>query len=219
MRISKQIRSALLGLALTAGLASGASATQLTITDVETGNGALGNVTIGDYGNPWTTPILMTDNQGQTYVVFCDDFFRDVYVGGGQNLSYHTGEVTGDGTGHTFSESVSNVLGQLAVIGRNDYLQHNENGAIAAQAMIWEKAYGQTASSTDEGIQSFITQYRAIQDNGHGYAYGFISDVGTQNQVVGFNPAPAPLAAGLPLAMAAAAMVARKAQRRRQVAV
>src|ERR1700694_4857037 len=99
------------------------------ITDVETGNGPLGNVSVGVYGNPWTTPILFIDNHGNKIVVFCDDLNHVVFVGGGQHLPYVTTLVKLDGLGNQLDMATSNVMGQLADIGRYDYLHGNENGA------------------------------------------------------------------------------------------
>src|ERR1039457_4039751 len=72
--LMKSFRAALLASAilLAGGVASTACAASVTIVDVETGNGDLGNVSVPGYGTPWTTPILMTDSTGKTYVVFCD---------------------------------------------------------------------------------------------------------------------------------------------------
>src|SRR5665213_3409828 len=76
------------GILLSGAVATGAAAASLIITDVETGNGDLGNITVPGYGQPWTTPILFTDSKGATFVVFCDDLNHTVNVGGGQSLPY-----------------------------------------------------------------------------------------------------------------------------------
>ncbi len=65
----------------------------LIITGVGTGNGDLGNVSVTGYGNAWRTPILLTDNPGNTIVVFCDDLNHDVLVGGAPLIRNHAGEV------------------------------------------------------------------------------------------------------------------------------
>ena len=189
-----RFRTALLtaGLVLAgAACAGAASAATLIVTDVETGNSDLGNVAVDGYGNPWTTPILMTTSGGQTLVVFCDDLNHTVNVGGGQSLAYHTGLVTVDGLGDPLSEAVSNEMGQLADIGRFDYLHHDEDGAIAAQAAIWGLEYGVGVSSTDGVIQADITADLEVTDNGRGYAEGLISDDGRQSQITGGVPEPA----------------------------
>lgn len=168
-----------------------ASATSYIITDVETGNGDLGNVEAPGYGSPWTTPILFTDQTGQTMVVFCDDLNHDVNVGGGQNLRYMTALVTVDGLGNPLSVATSNEMGQLADIGRYDYAKGNEDGAIAAQAAIWDVEYGVSVTSTDPAIQTRITNLLAsLHDNGQGRAFGLIPFGGndTQAQVIGGVP-------------------------------
>jgi hypothetical protein len=170
---------------LFAAVASTASAASLIITDVETGNGDLGNVNVPGYGSPWTTPILMTDSTGQTHVVFCDDLNHDVNVGGGQSLPYDFGLVTVNGLGAALTESVSNEMGQLANIGRTDYGVGDEDGAIAAQAAIWGIEYGLTVTSTDSTIESLITQDMTVTDNGGGWATGLISETGQQAQIIG----------------------------------
>jgi hypothetical protein len=176
-----------LGAALAGTLAFGASAATLTITSVGTGNGDLGNVTVAGYGNPWTTPILFTDSHGNTLVVFCDDLNHIVYVGGGQSLPYVTALVMYDGLGNPLPESTSNEMGQLANIGRYDYLKGNEDGAIAAQAAIWGLEYKVAVSSTDPIIESDIVNFLKVQDNGHGWASGLVPANGTdwQAQITG----------------------------------
>jgi hypothetical protein len=174
-----------------AAFAGSASASSLIITDVETGNGDLGNVSVAGYGTPWTTPILMTTSDGKTLVVFCDDLNHTVNVGGGQSLPYHTGLVTVDGLGDMLTESVSNEMGQLANIGKYDFGHGDEDGAIAAQAAIWGLEYNTAVSSTDATIQADILQDLKVQDNGTGYATGLISDSGQQSQITGGVPEPA----------------------------
>jgi hypothetical protein len=208
------LRSALFaGCVLLAGLAaSAASAGTVTITDVETGNGNLGNVSVGSYGSPWTTPILLTDSGGHTYVVFCDDLQHVVDVGGGQDLAYHIGLVTTDGNGDPISEVVSNEMGQLADIGRYDYSHGNEDGALAAQAEIWNIEYKAPVSSSDPTIEADIKELAStIKYNGGGYATGLIADGGTQSFVMGGGvPEPATWA----MLMFGVAMIGGSARRR-----
>lgn len=186
-----KLRTVLMGAAMAAGLTSAASASQLIINDVETGNGPLNNVSVAGWGNPWTTPILMTDSNHVVHVVFCDDLNHDVYVGGGQHLTYDTGLVKFDGAGNALTESMSNRMGQLASIGQYDYANHNEDGAIAAQAAIWGLEYNIAVSSSDATIQQDILADLGVKDNGRGYAHGLISEVGTQAQITGGVPEPA----------------------------
>jgi hypothetical protein len=187
------LRSTLLaaGVLVALGSAGAASAASLVITDVETGNPDLGNVSVAGYGQPWTTPIIMTDSDGKKLVVFCDDLNHTVNVGGGQHLLYHTGLVTVDGVGNALSEAISNEMGQLANLGKFDYAKGNENGAIAAQAAIWGLEYGAAISSSDATIESDILADLKVKDNGTGYAFGLISDDGHQAQITGGVPEPA----------------------------
>ncbi len=187
-----KVCSALLGLALAAGITSGAAAAQLIITDVETGNPDYGNVTVQNWGQPWTTPILMYDSNNVEHIVFCDDLEHNVYVGGGQQLHYDTGLVTVDGSGKVLDVGVSNVMGQIADLGRYDYLNGDEDGAIAAQAAIWGVEYGLNVSSTDATINGDIQQDLLIKDNGRGYALGLIAEDGTQSQIIGIGGVPEP---------------------------
>ena len=191
----KVFRTALLAASvlIAAGAASTASAASIIVTDVETGNGDLGNVYVGAYGTPWTTPILMTTKTGQTLVVFCDDLNHDVGVGGGQNLPYHTGLVTVDGLGNPLTEAVSNEMGQLANLGKFDFAHGDEDGAIAAQAAIWGLEYNimPTVYSTDATIEADITNDLKVTDNHKGFALGLISDSGSQAQITGGVPEPA----------------------------
>lgn len=187
-----KVCSVLLGLALAGGIASSASAAQLIITNVGTGNPDYGNVTVQNWGQPWTTPILMFDSNGVEHIVFCDDLQHDVNVGGGQQLHYETGLVTVDGSGKALSESVSNIMGQIANLGRADYLGGNEDGAIAAQAAIWAVENGLTVSSTDATVNADIQQDLLIKDNGQGWANGLIAEDGTQSQIIGVGGVPEP---------------------------
>jgi hypothetical protein len=185
-----KLKSLIAGAGFSSLLAFQASA--LIITDVETGNGNLGNVSVAGYGNPWTTPILFTDDHGHTIVVFCDDLNHDVYVGGGQHLTYVYSLVKFDGLGRPLLESTSNIMGQLADIGKFDYFHGNENGAIAAQAAIWGIEYNIAVSSTDPIIQGLITSDLKLTDNGTGWALGITPSDGntTQAQITGGVPEP-----------------------------
>jgi PEP-CTERM motif len=187
-----KIISAVAGVALASLFSFPASADTLIITAVGTGNGDLGNVSVAGYGNPWTTPILFTDTQGQTFVVFCDDLEHVVYVGGGQYLPYVTTLVKYDGLGRALSEATSNVMGQLADLGKYDYSKGNEDGAIAAQAAIWGVEYKVAVASTDPIIESYILNDLKVQDNGSGWARGIMPANGydTQAQLTGSVPEP-----------------------------
>lgn len=190
--VFSKVCTALFGLALAAGIASSAAAAQVIITNVETGNPDYGNVTVQNWGQPWTTPILMYDSNGVEHIVFCDDLQHDVYVSGGQQLHYVEGLVTVDGSGKSLDVGVSNVMGQIADLGRFDYLDGDEDGAIAAQAAIWGVEYGLAVSSTDTTINGDIQQFLQIKDNGRGYAMGLIAQDGTQSQIIGLGGVPEP---------------------------
>jgi hypothetical protein len=193
MKIASSIISAVLGAGLAGFMVLGASAGTLYVTDVETGNGDLGNVSVPGYGNPWTTPILFTIN-GKTVVVFCDDLDHVVYVGGhNPGLPYTYSLVTVDGLGHPLTESQSNIMGQLADIGRFDYLHGNEDGAIAAQAAIWAVEYKIGVTSTDTTIGTDIANDLLLRDNHSGFALGLVPTDGstTQAQITGGVPEPA----------------------------
>jgi len=192
MILIKGLTAAMRCIATLAALAfaTAASAGTVIITDVGTGysyNGGI--VTIGSE-TPWTTPILLTDGNNKTLVVFCYDLQHYIYVGGGQHLVFTTGPVKYDGNGDPISEATSNVMGQIANLGRHDYFHGNEDGAIAAQAAIWSVEYGAPVSSTDPTVESYITKYLKITDNGRGYAFGIQSANGVQNQILGGVPEP-----------------------------
>lgn len=192
MRVVSSAISSLVGSVLLGFISCGASAETLIITSVGTAYGDLGNVSVAGYGNPWTTPILFTDNHGNTIVVFCDDLNHDVFVGGGQNLSYVTTLVKFDGLGNALTESTSNIMGQLADIGRSDYFKGNEDGAIAAQAAIWGIEYKVVVASTDTTIENDINLDLNVKDNGSGWALGIEPSNGnnTQAQILGDVPEP-----------------------------
>ena len=191
------------GILLSAGVVSTASAASIIVTNVSVGNGddanGGGSITVPGWGNPWTTPILMTDTTNKTWVVFCDDLFHTVYVTGGQSLHYDIGPVTTDSDGHTLLEAVSNEMGQLASLGEFDYLHGDENGAIAAQAAIWDIEYTSTGVITAPPVWSNNGAINAqigadilnVKDNGRGYATGLIGVDGQQSQIIGGVPEPA----------------------------
>ena len=166
-------------------LATPAFATNYTFTDVGTAySDNAGIVNVPGYSAPWTTPIIFTGPAG-SITSFCDDMEHDVYVEGGQNLAYHTGPVTVDGLGHPLSEATSNIMGQITTIGLNDYRHGNENAAIAAQAAVWGEEYHINVTSSNPIIESYITSFYGIHDNGHGWANGLINNNGVQNQILG----------------------------------
>ncbi len=173
---------------IAAALAGAASATTLIVTDVEIDSGT--TLFVPGHGNEITTAIILNGN----LIVFCDDLEHNVNVGGGQNLSYHTGLVMFDGAGNPISESLSNRLGQLADIGvalagSGDPDVHDDLTAV--QAAIWSLEYGATITSPDAETNSEITSLVAIADNGAGWATGLISDDGHQSFVLGGVPEPA----------------------------
>jgi hypothetical protein len=205
------------------GAASAASAGTVIVTNVGVGNGDYGNVNIGPYGDPWTTPILLTDSQGHQIVVFCDDLQHDVNVTSyNPGLTYATGPVKFDGFGDPLTIQTSNEMGQLAVIGKLDYAHGNEDGAIAAQAAIWDIEYGVTASSSDSTVQADITSLLShLHYNGGGWATGLIAQGfpgagATQSFVTGV-PEPATWAMMI-LGLGLVGVAARRRSRRAAVA-
>jgi len=175
--------------AVAAAVAGAASATSLIVTDVNVDS--YNTLSVPGHGNEITTAIIL--NGG--IVVFCDDLEHNVNIGGGQNLHYHFGPVMFDGAGNPLSESVSNVLGQMADIGvgiaaSNDADKHDDLTAV--QAAIWSLEYGVSIVSGDSEINSEIASLLALVDNGAGYARGLISDDGHQSFLSGGSvPEPA----------------------------
>jgi len=192
MKFAPSVVSILFATGLLGSTTLGASAETFLFTTVGTGNPDYGNVSVAGYGNPWTTPILFTDANGNTIVTFCDDLNHDVYVGGGQSLPYATTLVMYDGAGNKLSEATSNIMGQLADIGRYDYFHNNEDGAIAAQAAIWGIEYNIAVSSTDTTVESYIVSDLLIKANDTGWALGIVPIDGsnTQAQLLGGVPEP-----------------------------
>jgi hypothetical protein len=172
--------------------ATPALATTYTVTDVETTYADNSGIVNGpNWDSPWTTPIIMTTSGGQVFTVYCDDLFANVYVGGGQDLTYETGLVTTNGSGGALTEATSNVLGQIARAGLLDAAGANQDGAIAAQAAIWGFEYGGPVTSTDATIQSDIYAFMDnTHDNGTGWAHGLISLSGTQDQILASAAVP-----------------------------
>lgn len=208
--ISKRFQ--LLAAAALAGcLAATSAPAAIVVTNVGAGNGdnQFGTVNISGWGQPWTTPILLTDTTGKTYVAFCDDLQHDINIAGGQHLRFDVGQVQVDGFGNllgTFggghytpaqtanAQSISNRMGQIADIGRNDYLHGDLMGADAAQAAIWGLEYAQygwTVSASNATVEHDLLQDLKVLDNGRGWATGLISESGVQSQILGGVPEPA----------------------------
>ncbi len=222
--------------------ASSASALDIVVNDVETGNGNYNNVSAPGHGTPWTTPILLTDSHKNTYIVFCDDLEHDINVGNGQLLPFTTGFVTIDGNGNALSMDVSNVMGQIADKGRAAYLsqlaaQNAGNDAdvtkyrdlaIAAQAAIWEVEYsslwnktGDKITSSDPTISQDIADYlKDTLPNGTGYAIGLYNPADTarvQSQIIG-SAAPEPSAWSLMILGVGGMGAALRTRRRKAIA-
>jgi len=165
-----------------------ASAATIIITDVGVGNGNFGDVSVSGYGTPWATPILLTDSHGNSYFTYCADLDHEIGVGGGQSLPYHEGILTANGLGQPLTESVSNVIGQIAGLGHLDYIHGDIDGQVAAQAAIWQLEYGGVTINPDLShpqIAQDFNNFLNIQDNGRGWADVLLSDRGTQNLVLG----------------------------------
>jgi hypothetical protein len=190
-------RLAVAAAAVAASLAAtSASAAGIIVTNVGVGNGdnQFGTVTVSGYGQPWTTPVLLTDTAGQTYVTFCDDLQHDIYVTGGQQLPFELGQVRTDGFGNPLTESTSNRMGQIADIGIFDFEHGDLKGADAAQAAIWSleyASYGWTVSASDSTVEHDLLQDLKVVDNHQGWATGLISESGAQSQILGGVPEPA----------------------------
>jgi len=220
----KLVRTVLMaaGILLSGAAASSASAASVIITSVATGNPDLGNVFVGPFGAVWTTPILMTESNGKVIVTFCDDLYHTVTVEGGQQLSYQIGQVTEDSSTvgpmpNPITPMISNEMGQLANIGKYDFGLNTplgEDGAIAAQAAIWDIEYGIDVTSSDPTIQALITTDLKVHDNGEGPAIGLIAQDGQQSQITGGEPEPASWAMML-MGFGAIGAAMRGARRRR----
>jgi hypothetical protein len=146
--------------ALIAFMSQGATAGTVDVTSVGTAysdNGGIVNVNVpGAPAQPWTTPILLQTATG-TIAVFCDDLFHTIYVGSSD--TFKTGLVTTDSNGVKLSQSQSGTMGLLAQIGLADYRGGNMDGAIAAQAAIWEVEYGTYGSvSINTGYSEYSTK-------------------------------------------------------------
>ena len=172
-----------------AALAGAAPATTLIVTDVQIDSGT--TLSVPGHGAEITTAIILNGN----LIVFCDDLEHNVNIGGGQNLSYHTGLVMFDGAGNPISEDLSNRLGQLAKLGvalagSGDADVHDDLTAV--QAAIWSLEYGVTIVSPDAETNGEIASFMAVTDNGSGWATGLISDDGHQSFLLGGGvPEPA----------------------------
>lgn len=191
--------------ALGATAISTAASASVVISTVSAGNsdGQFGTIDLAGGGQRWTTPLLLTDSSGKTYVTFCDDLQHEINVAGGQSLPFDLGKVQVDGFGallgtlgggaytnaqYATAESLSNRMGQLADIGRAAYLSHDLQGADAAQAAIWGLEYAQhgwTVTASDPTVMGDLAADLQIRDNGAGWATGLVSTGGAQSQILG----------------------------------
>ena len=135
---------------------------------------------------PWTTPIVFTTSGGQTFTTYCDDLGHNVFIEGGQNLTYETALVTTDGEGHAITESVSIEIGQIARLGLLDAAHGDEDGAIAANGAIWGLLYKVAPTSPNATIQSEIVSFMTNTHNdGRGWALGLVDPLqGDQAQIL-----------------------------------
>jgi hypothetical protein len=149
---------------------------------------------------------------GQTVLTLCDDIFHDIYVPvayspelvyTAQPLAGSTYFIDDHGGTAVFTAAQASLLGQLiteaqaiwaagsapSLFGLND-----KNDEIAAiQGAIWQIEYGQTVTDPGNGlintaIGDFVNQYSPGSNEG----IGLYSSSGTQNQVLGLGPSPAP---------------------------
>jgi hypothetical protein len=143
---------------------------------------------------PWTTPIVFTTSGGQTFTTYCDDLGHNVFIEGGQNLTYETALVTTDGEGHAISEAVSNVMGQIARLGLLDAAHGDQDGAIAANGAIWGLEYGVHVTSPNATIQSDLDAFVSnTHDDGRGWALGLVDPLqGDQAQILPSAAVPEP---------------------------
>lgn len=181
-----KLASIVLGTALAGALTGGAHA-DLYQMGVVYGDSNTSSVSVGAYGNPWTTPITMTMN-GKQIVVYCDDLNHDFSIGSWHDFKY--GLVTVDGLGNPLLESQSNKMGVIADLGKADLAHGDEYGAIAAQAAIWAVEYFYTdpsvVSSSVPEIEADLLYFLSIPENPNGgWAHGFIALDGSQSQISG----------------------------------
>lgn len=213
----KSFRAALLasGILLAAACASSASAASLLKVDNVAVVGGLQQLNISGHGNENAAGILFhaaTDSDifaGDTLLVFCDDIFHNVYLGGhNPTLDYELLPVdtnSATDTGNPITAWQSYRMGKLAEMGRDLYLlgDTDDNDVasdlVAIQGAIWWIEYGDGVAnfvtSSDSEINSEMAAYIAAvnaltQPSTPTYAQGFRSVNGdghivSQGQVLG----------------------------------
>jgi hypothetical protein len=183
-------------LATTAAVLLVGQATASTFDIVNVGTSFADNAGIIDIAgtDPWTTPIILTTDTGQTFFTYCDDFNHNITIEGGQNLTFIEAPVTTNGSGVALTESQSNIMGQLAGIGLRALAAGNFDLSIAAQAAIWATEPGNgPATSTNATVESDITMLLdTVHNNGTGFAMGLISPDGVQGQILPSAAVPEP---------------------------
>jgi hypothetical protein len=170
---------------LLAGSAMAASPVSATLTGLPA-SGGYGVVNTGGYSY-YTGPIAFTTTTAGNFTVFCTDLNHDVWVGG--TFDYIFAPLTENGLGQAISQSVSNEIGQIASL----YKNQTGDWAIAAQAAIWQLAYpGIAQTFSDAAVKA---DYNAIlvatYGNTGGYAVALVPyggswpDGGPQEMVYG----------------------------------
>ena len=170
---------------LLAGSAMAASPISATLTGLPA-PGGYGVVNTGGYSY-YTGPIAFTTTTAGNFTVFCTDLDHEVGVGG--TYDYIFAPLIENGRGQAISQSVSNEIGQIAS------LYKNQTGAwaVAAQAAIWHLAYPDAVQTfTDTAVQvDYNVILGATYGNTGGYALALVPyggswpDGGPQEMVYG----------------------------------
>ena len=149
----------------------------------------------------------------QTVLTLCDDIYHDIYVPvsySGHELVYTAQPLAGStyfvqGGTAVFTANQASLLGQLIGEAQAIWagtapsnlfgLGLSANDEIAAiQGAIWQIEYNQTVTSAtgNAGINTAIGDFVSQYTPGSNTGVGLYSTNGTQNQVIGLGPSPAP---------------------------
>ena len=130
-------KSALIGGVALACLLAGSALAATPISATLAGlpaSGGYGVVNTGGYSY-YTGPIAFTTTSAGNFTVFCTDLSHSVGVGG--TYQYVFAPLIENGAGQAISQPVSNEIGQIASL----YKNQTGDWAVAAQAAIWQLAY------------------------------------------------------------------------------
>lgn len=180
------------------GLAGPASATNLTVTDIELPYNEVLSITGPISGTGYIGEQMLTTSLG-TIDAWCIDLFHDDYVGGGQSLPFKTSIVLTDGQGNVLTSGVISAIAGLINYG-DSVLNHGGTAPLSAslndfaasiQLAIWKVEYVDFGYQGNDTLSNLVTSDLSVSKDLGGAETGLISLNGGQGLVTA-DPVPEP---------------------------